>query len=294
MEQNELRTESPVRPKRKVSEAGLKNLVNSPAERKRLVEEKRWKALRFLREHIFTSPSNLALAIGVNPSHVFRQIKRYEAEGLLTRHEIPFDGHGGQKLSLIGITQFGQIEACDYDAGERVSPRYYTPGRQSINRGFPHRMMLQRLQLSVNDQIERWIDGDGLIAAGLKWEVEKMKKPDAVMEIRRNGQLYRVAIEAERTIKTEARFNSAITRHYLAIRKRVWDMTLYITTTESRKKRLNVMVDNMKKIYVNGTDIDELNGYRKLVQFILEDDFPRVQERVLDFIDRVHGQLPNR
>ncbi|MFZ2972652.1 MAG: hypothetical protein WA049_08440 [Ferribacterium limneticum] len=177
------------------------HLIADPAQRQIRAEEKRRLILRFLRDEIWTNTEVAAELCGIGYAGAHSVLKSMQKLGLTTSSEcfIP-SARGSVKTVLHGITSQGMAYAWDLDEEpERSSP--WEPSK--TNPLFvPHQIATQKTRIKA-EQLgwQHWKPARSLMRIGLP------KVPDGVA-LSPDGQY--VAIEVEREIKTDKRYEAVV------------------------------------------------------------------------------------
>lgn len=216
-------------------------LISDPAGRKSQREAVDHKLLRFLREHIYSTPSVLMQVAGYTSTQGIRQaLQRLEKLDCLKHHV--FTGPG-QRLSLWGITHAGQALAFDLNSELPVSAAF-EPSKLAYST-VPHHLDLQSLRVSAEQAgWTKWQHGDRLGVVG-----KDDKRPDAVV---RDPSGNAVAIECERTIKTPQRYRSILSVYLQAIRANQLSCVIWISPTDDISRRVEKIILSIEKVPVDG------------------------------------------
>lgn len=231
-------------------------LISDPAGRRTQREAVDHKLLRFLREHIYSTPSVLQQVAGYTSTQGIRQaLQRLERLDLV-RHHV-FTGPG-QRLSLWGITNAGQALAFDLTSELPVTATF-EPSKLAYST-VPHHLDLQNLRVFAEKTgWTQWQHGDRLGAVG-----KDDKRPDAVV-LDPLGDT--VAIECERTIKTPQRYRSILSAYLQAIRAGQFSRVIWISPTEDISRRVEKIILSIEKVPVDGraVPIDPGRHHKHLV-----------------------------
>lgn len=181
--------------------ANTSHLIADPAQRQYRAEEKRRLILRFLRDEIWTNTEVAAELLGIGYAGAHSVLKSMQKLGLTTSSEcfIP-STRGSVKTVLHGITSQGLAYAWDLDEEpERSSP--WEPSK--TNPLFvPHQIATQKTRIKA-EQLgwQNWKPARSLMRIGLP------KVPDGEA-LSPDGEC--VAIEVEREIKTDKRYEAVV------------------------------------------------------------------------------------
>lgn len=223
---------------------GSKNLISLSVDRKRRQLEKQYAALRFLRQHLWSSQAILQDVMHLQSRQAaHKTLSQMQSEGLVRSHQ--YLALGG-KLTLWGITAHGQAMSFDTKTEELCSA-YFEPSRIS-EQNIRHQLDLQRLR--VNAEIHGWYgwtDGDRL--GGLDKEA---KRPDAITK---NAQGLVVAIECERTFKTVKRYEQILVSYLKLLRAGQIAKVVWVLPTQDMADRLHLLVTSIKSVKVAGQTV---------------------------------------
>lgn len=189
-------------------------LISDPAARAHAQAEKRRKILAFLGDEVWTSAAILGRVAGIQARQaVHRTLTALEADGLI--HRAPAPVLRGQGVTVWGLTAQGRALCPD---AAPIGPTF-EPSKLRLER-VPHQLMLQELRLVA--EAAGWTDWTRGEALGKDVAV----RPDALVT-RPDG--HRVALEAERSVKTPKRYQSVIAAHLAAIQGRQWVGVYYVS-----------------------------------------------------------------
>ncbi|OZB58971.1 MAG: hypothetical protein B7X31_13145 [Thiomonas sp. 13-66-29] len=220
-------------------------IIKDPRERAARAQEKRHLLLRFLREEIYTTPKVAGMVMGVGERAARQTLAPLEAAGLIKRWPIQLF-EGLQSINIVGITTLGQAHAFD-PATEKVIDRQFDPARFSVL-FLQHTLDIQRLRIeaTASGQVKQWVNGDRLAAikAG-------EKKPDAVL-LTASG--LRIAIEAERSIKSPKRYAAIVEGHLTAMHQGKWQRVVWVFPDAHTMERVKAMVEGVTRVRIAGID----------------------------------------
>lgn len=179
----------------------ISHLIADPVQRKIRAEEKRRLILRFLRDEIWTNTEVAAELLGIGYAGAHSVLKSMQRLGLTTSSECFIPGpRGSVKTVLHGITSQGLAYAWDLDEEpERCSP--WEPSK--TNPLFvPHQIATQKTRIKAERLgWQNWKPARSLMRMGLP------KVPDGEA-LSPDGEC--VAIEVEREIKTDKRYEAVV------------------------------------------------------------------------------------
>ncbi len=220
-------------------------IISDPRERAARAQEKRHALLRFLREEIYTTPKVAGTVMGVGERAARQTIAPMESAGLVRRWPIQlFDGL--QTITVVGITSLGQAHAFD-PATEKVIDRAFDPARFSVM-FLQHTLDIQRLRIKATGSglVKQWVNGDRLAAVK-----QGEKKPDAVCL---TAYGVRIAIEAERSIKSPKRYAAIVEGHLTAMHQGKWQRVVWVFPDANTMERVKAMVLGVSRVRIAGID----------------------------------------
>lgn len=226
-------------------EAGKRTayLIRNPAESKKRMTEKHDKVLRFLREEVYTSADVMGLLLGLKSRQgIHATLTRMERLQLVKREMVPvLGGH----TTLWGITGHGQALAALDD--EPILPGVFASGR--ISARLDHRLDLQRLRLAA--ERAGWTEWKYLDREKLKPSIAKQKHRPDVHARDPHGRL--VAIERERTIKTQKRYDSELLPYYYKQLHNGLDYVVWVCDGTKECARLRKLLNQgLPRLLANG------------------------------------------
>lgn len=220
-------------------------IITNHRERFARAAEKRHLLLRFLRDELYTTPKVAGMVMGVGERAARQTLAPLEAAGLIKRWPIQIF-EGLQTITIVGITTMGQVHAFD-PATEKVIDRAFDPARFSVM-FLQHTLDIQRLRIeaTATGQVKQWVNGDRLAAikAG-------EKKPDAVC-LTASG--VRIAIEAERSIKSPKRYQAIVEGHLTAMHQGKWQRVVWTFPDAHTMERVEAMIVGISRVRVAGID----------------------------------------
>lgn len=175
-------------------------LIYDPQLRLQIHAQKQSKILEWLKTEIYSSPEILALVLGLSHRQSLHKVLvTMQGHGLIRHAKVPVVG-GHQ--TLWGITEHGQVLACDLSKNETPSGRVFEPGRVSALR-LRHILGLQKMKWqTLQAGWTGWKNCDRGVKPQRK--SEKLRhRPDALV-IDPSGRI--IAVELELTFKTVKRY----------------------------------------------------------------------------------------
>jgi hypothetical protein len=217
------------------------NLLISAEARAERREAKRRAALRFLRQHLWSTQDILQVVMGLNSRQAAHKgLVVFEEAGLIRRHTL--DALGGP-VTLWGITPHGQ--ACAFHLGtEAPLPAYFEPSRISEQTA-RHQLDLQRLRLRAEAAgWKDWTDGNRIGDVG-----KEGKRPDAIV----TDPLGRcTAIECERLMKTVKRYERVLAGYLRAIKAGTVARVVWVSPEPEIAARLRAIITGITAVRVGG------------------------------------------
>jgi hypothetical protein len=224
--------------------------------RKDLIEQgnKRVKlALDFLSDEVYTNRQMLKEATGITSSQgIGHFIKRLEKLGLAKQINLPSVEDPNKTYKIIGITSQGMAEADHIDRrGFELSKLKHSQ--------LLHKFLCQQVHLQAIKQNYKFISGRWLTD---EWFGGKnTKRPDAIIITQDNQK---IAIEAERTIKSKYRYQQIIVQYLKMIKANQVIKVRYVMPDENKTKMIEKTMKSIKSVTVS------TNGQKR--QFNLTDD----------------------
>lgn len=214
--------------------------------------EKTMLVLRFLRTSIYSTPEILGQVMGVRDRiAIYRTLKSLEKQGVLAQTNLDAFSTDRVKFTLWGITKAGQ-EACVFD-GEDPNTIVFNPSKIS-GANLKHYLMLQ--QIRIAGERGGWTDFNYCDRHARSKEVQKKDvsdkdiRPDLVAlapGAEGTGQKLKVAIEAERVIKSSFRYKEKIIPgHVRNLNAGIYDFLVYVCPTPDQTEHLR---QTIKTVY---------------------------------------------
>ncbi|HAU5635951.1 MobC family replication-relaxation protein [Citrobacter amalonaticus] len=216
-------------------------LIHNPSERKKIADARMLTLLNFLKDETWSDFSTLRRKLGFSDSAhspLYKLLNKAIQDGLIIKHVIP---ETTRKTALWGITMQGLSRVVTQD--DPVFPAYFEPGKLSYQT-LHHHLFNQRIRLALEDKGgNNWCNGDRKAFAVRFPGVRH--RPDGVITLS-NGAI--VAVEAERTLKTRARYINIISSHLSAIDAGYWHYAVYATPNETTRKSLKRLFDGIRTV----------------------------------------------
>lgn len=216
------------------------HLLADPRARQARAQDKRRRVLRFLRDEIWTTTETVAALLGLGYPAAHALLKAMARDGLIAAEAVFVPaGRSARRVVLHGITAQGLAFAWDLD--ELPTARApWEPGKTSPL-FVPHQIATQRARVRAEAAGWRgWTPARALLGLGLP------KVPDAEA-IAPDGQ--RVAVEIEREIKTDKRYQSVVGA-YIAQMKRDarWQRVDYVCADTDFAARLARIFGRLRQL----------------------------------------------
>lgn len=237
------------------------------AERIAARREKERKVLAFLRREIWTTPKVLSVLLqwpdgrpaARQQVHTF--VKSLKTKGLVETEALDND------LFVVGITADGQARAAEILNKELVI-KEYERGRVSLST-FQHREDLQLLHIQCVKK------GWGLFTYPDRIPIDQKAKsahrPDVVTAT--PGGL-KVALECERTIKSQKRYAVIIGGHLTNIAQGQYQHVIYACPDQPRARAVQKIFSEIGRVVVQGKDMPFTEKELGLFSFLTYDQVP--------------------
>lgn len=228
--------------------------------------EKEAAILDFLSTEIVSNVDVLSEHLRLSLRTTNTTLSRLEALGMIRRERLSYER---SPVYILGITSRGQNRIAELKdrkpRGRTFLPRYV--GLSSL----PHRFDLQRLRVALTAAgATDWMPGV-VFRTPSKGEIV----PDAVCK--RGG--FRLAIELERTLKTQARYEEIFAKHFRLVEGKNWDQIVYVCLTEADAQRMRGMPRKIGSLMLDeGKDKPkrevERERWERLFSFVSRDQAP--------------------
>ena len=224
--------------------------------RKDLVEQgnKRIKlALDFLADEVYTNRQILREVTGITSSQgIGGFIKRLEKLGFAKEINLPSVEEPNKTYKIIGITQQGMAEAGFTDRrGFEMSKLKHSQ--------LLHKFLCQKVHLEAIANNQQYISGRWLTS---EWFGGKsIKRPDALIITHDNQK---IAIEAERTIKSKYRYQEIIVQYLKMIKANQLHKIRYVMPDDNKAKIVEKAMKSISSVVITSS------GQKR--QFNLTDD----------------------
>lgn len=240
-------------------------LIEDARERADRAQEKRQLLLRFLRDEIFTSPAVTAMVMGCGRRAAEQTVASMQRDGLVRRYRVKVL-ENLPATPIIGITHHGQAMAFFPEKGERADGRVFEYGRYSML-GLQHRLDIQRIRLSLmsKDFVHEWVPGDSLKS------VAGEQRPDAVASLIDGSD---IAIEVERTLKSQKRYRAVARGHFSAFLAGRWSGVVYVCPNQHMADRVRAMFTEPWRGHENEMT-NQAKRYLNRVLFTTYENFTR-------------------
>ncbi len=203
------------------------------------IEAKRAKVLAWLKSEGFSTSAIVGQVLGFQRSATHKTLKDMEKAGLLQVEQVPA---GAGTIAIWGLTAHGSLMATDPD-DPNPDYSYFEPGRVSpLSVG--HALDVQRVRLVLTR--------DGWTGWQSDRDCHRLQLPKIPDALARDpaGQL--VAIEVERTTKTEKRYRDIMSTYLQMARAGHIDHVQYICPQPGIAKRLQRLYAGLEYVVVQG------------------------------------------
>ena len=202
--------------------------------------------LSFLRDEAWSSSPVLTALLGGSPALTSKTMSQLERQGYVLRHQPEC-----VRQLLWGITPHGLAHAWGDDEQMQVRA-YFEPSKLSPL-AVPHHLDIQYARLKAQRAgWTNWIPG-GLLPRGLA------KRPDATVL---DPAGCKVAIEIERHVKTNKRYEAIFSAYLQAIRRGEYDEVHYIVSDTKFAARLRRVFGLIKSVPVIGERVQLTEKHR--------------------------------
>ncbi|QWU98525.1 TriL protein [Francisella salimarina] len=228
---------------------GRKDLIKQGKKRVKL-------ALNFLADEVYTNRQILKEVTGITSSQgIGGFIKRLEKLGFAKEINLPSVEEPNKTYKIIGITSQGMAEVGFTDRrGFELSKLKHSQ--------LLHKFLCQQVHLQAISESQRFISGRWLTD---EWFGGKnVKRPDAIIITQDNQK---IAIEAERTIKSKYRYQQIIVQYLKMIKANQISKVRYVMPDQAKAKMVEKAIKSIKSVTVS------TNGQKRL--FTLNDDIWR-------------------
>ncbi len=229
-------------------------LIADPVERERRRQAKRDRVLRWLRLNTWSTADVLRQVAEVGSRQATHGLLHGLCRDKLIR-KTAIAGEYGPPTQVWGITAHGAAIAAQDN--EPISARTFEPSKVNPVT-MTHTLDVQRLQLRAE-------------AAGWKWKPiagelsrSEAKYADAVAT-RPDGQ--KVAIEAERTVKTVKRYTEILVSHLEARKQGKWDWIYYLSHEAGIRDRVRRAFGEIDRVAWHGQSIKVTDTHRAPFKF---------------------------
>jgi hypothetical protein len=220
------------------------SLVADPTQRMARAQEKRRLVLRFLRDEIWTSAEIVGLLLGITYPAAHNLLKAMGLDGLTTSSELFVRSkRGAQRAVLHGITAQGLAYA--WDMAEVQESRHPWEPSKTNPLFVPHNIETQRARLrATNKGWHTWRPARSLVGLRLP------KLPDGEV-VDPSG--LKVAVEIEREIKTDKRYEAVIGAYVAQMKNDGrWDRVDYLCPDGEFAARLARVFSRLKQLRLEG------------------------------------------
>lgn len=237
------------------------------AERIAARREKERKVLAFLRREIWTTPRVLAVLLQhqcgapASRQQVHQFVQSLKRHGLVETESLDNDKF------VIGITTDGQARAAEILSKDLVV-KEYERGRVSLGT-FQHREDLQLLHIQCVKKGWRLFAYPDRLSVNEK--TKAAHRPDVLTS---TPQGLKVAVECERTIKSQKRYAVIIGGHLTNIAQGQYQHVIYATPDLPRAKAVQKIFEQINRVVVQGKDMPFTQNDLQKFSFLTYDQVP--------------------
>lgn len=219
--------------------------------------EKMGNVLRFLKEDTYTDLANLMLLLDFKaPPPLYRVLTKLINMGLIEKHVI--ESRFGN-ITLWGITMDGLAVVIKPD--DVVFPPRFKPWTLT-GWVLEHHLDTQRARLILEKRgATHWINGD---RNNFLNQFAVKQRPDGVVTLP-NGK--RIAVEMERNLKTQRRYQAIMSSHLQAWSGNIWTAVFYILPSKQKKIALMKIFETTQFVIVNNSPVPLEQHHRDVFQF---------------------------
>lgn len=222
------------------SRPASQHLLSDPAQRRERAQSKRRAILRFLRHEGWTTTEVVSALLGVGYSAAHQALKTLQRDGLITSAALFVPGRQGAMRNVLhGITAQGLAFAFDLDEEQEARSPWEV---SKTNHLFvPHQVMTQLARVRAEQEgWTDWLPARALMRIGLP------KLPDGEAT---NPDGERVAVEVEREIKTDRRYEAVIGAYIAQIKADGrWDRVDYLCPDKDFAARLARIFGRLRQL----------------------------------------------
>lgn len=240
-----------------------------PSQARDRMNANRQKILRFLNQEKYSTAAILQQIIGLkNKASVCKILRKMEEENLVKKYQ--FTGY----IVLWGNTP-NSIAATD-NSNEKITDwSYFEPSKINL-KSLDHQLDIQQIHAACMKKNIKFEPGRML---GSRSNADKI--PDGIITI---GNI-KIAVEAERQIKSKRRYDAVIYNYLKAVKADQYNHILYISPDINMCQKVKKVIHSLDQITmkINGQhkklklDSDKHLGY---FDFIILEDLPRYLDEI--------------
>ena len=225
-------------------------------------EQNKRKILRFLRDETWTVLDVIWSLTGTKLKKTAKAtLDQMIGEGLIATADL--EVAYSRALPVYGITQTGL--ALAFDEGEEfVQMPTFSIAKIAASTSI-HKIDLQFARLSASENGFEWHLGERL---GLRQKGQKV--PDAIANKTGFGT---VAIELERTPKTQRRYSEIIRQHLIAAKSNGWREIVYLMPSDALKGGVKRIFDSVQSFKHKGQEVVISSEMREKFVFLTYEEF---------------------
>jgi hypothetical protein len=212
-------------------------LIDSFVERRERQLAKQERVMEFLVQEVWTSFGILRTLLGLSAPATLKTLNALERIQLIRRHRVV-----ELRMSLWGITPQGIVMTAYGDGCTKpwVTSQYFEPSKLKLL-GIPHKLAIQEARLCA--ERARW----GEWTPGFRLPHEFPVRPDARV-LDPAGR--KIAVEIERTVKTQKRYAAIFANYLQQIKAGEFDLVHYVCPDAELAPRLARLFGDIKAVPV--------------------------------------------
>jgi hypothetical protein len=207
-------------------------LISDYQQRQQRISEKRRTLLRFLRQETWSSAEVLQSLLGLSNTGTYKTLSTFERDNLITSHYLV-----ELKYRIWGISPTGLFYAWDENEQMEDRPTFQPSKVKAVMVRHHLDLQLARLQAEKTGWYTWTLEGD--LPKGIS------KRPDAVVT---NLLGERIAVELERTVKTQKRYEVIFSDYLQAIKAGEYQSVHYVCPDPEFARRLHRLFQQIESV----------------------------------------------
>ena len=234
-------------------------LISNYSERKKLNERKIGLILSFLRDETWSTPFIISMLLDLSLASAYKTLNSLVKKNLLIKYNVE-----DIRQVIYGITTLGLMESWNYTKKLPERRTYFQPSKIKAVM-VSHHLMLQQSRLNA-EKIgwSEWVPAKLL-------PKDIPKKPDAVVKSLSDET---IAVELERSMKTQKRYEAIWSIYLQAIKRGDYDAVHYIVPNQRFQTSLSRMFSLIKFIPVGGNRVKIDDKHRAKFRVLAINDWP--------------------